>query len=108
MCNESGVEKHIGLVAGGRLVPSDADAVARFAKPGMRPKTGSAGQRVQFFLFECLVENALWVQLRAKLVAAIEPETDSLRFYFLGTEWQRRIEHVGAKAVYDPEDPLIL
>ena len=65
------------------------------------------GQRVQFSLFECLVENALWVQLRAKLVAEIEPETDSLRFYFLGTEWQRRIEHVGAKVAYDPEGPLI-
>lgn len=66
------------------------------------------GQRVQFSLFECLVDNALWVQLRAKLVAAIQPETDSLRFYFLGTEWQRRVEHVGSKASYDPQGPLIL
>ena len=66
------------------------------------------GQRVQFSLFECLVDNAQWVQLRAKLVTAIEPATDSLRFYFLGTEWQRRVEHVGAKVSYDPEGPLII
>ncbi len=66
------------------------------------------GQRVQFSLFECSIDNALWVQLRAKLAAAIDSDTDSLRFYFLGNEWQRRVEHLGAKASYDPEGPLIL
>jgi CRISPR-associated protein Cas2 len=66
------------------------------------------GQRVQFSLFECMVDNALWVQFRAKLVAIIDPGSDSLRFYFLGTDWQRRVEHVGAKVSYDPEGPLIL
>jgi CRISPR-associated protein Cas2 len=66
------------------------------------------GQRVQFSLFECAVENALWVRLRAKLISTIDPRADSLRFYLLGSEWQRRIEHVGAKVSYDPEGPLIL
>lgn len=66
------------------------------------------GQRVQFSLFECSVENAMWIRLRAALVAAIDPASDSLRFYFLGNEWQRRVEHVGAKTSYDPEGPLIV
>lgn len=66
------------------------------------------GQRVQKSLFECLVDPAQWVQLRAKLVAGIDSEKDSLRFYFLGAEWTRRIEHVGAKASYNPEGPLIV
>ena len=66
------------------------------------------GQRVQFSVFECLLDPSLWVLLRAKLLAAIDPATDSLRFYFLGAEWKRRVEHVGAKAGYDPEGPLIL
>ena len=66
------------------------------------------GQRVQFSLFECSLENAMWLKLRAALEAAIDPASDSLRFYFLGNEWQRRIEHVGAKPAYDPEGPLIL
>jgi len=26
---------------------------------------------------------------------------DSLRFYFLGDNWERRVEHVGAKASYN-------
>jgi CRISPR-associated protein Cas2 len=66
------------------------------------------GQRVQFSVFECLVEPALWVKLRSKLMGLVEPSTDSLRFYFLGSNWQNRVEHVGAKAAYDPEGPLIL
>ena len=66
------------------------------------------GQRVQFSVFECLVDPAQWVALRAKLVDAIDPGEDSLRFYFLGSNWQRRVEHVGSKPAYDPEGPLIL
>jgi len=66
------------------------------------------GQRVQFSVFECLLEPALWAVLRAKLLATINPSTDSLRFYFLGANWQGRVEHVGAKPGYNPEGPLIL
>ena len=66
------------------------------------------GQRVQNSVFECLVDAAQWVTFRAALVAEADPFTDSLRFYFLGNEWQRRVEHVGAKPSYDPEGPLIL
>jgi CRISPR-associated protein Cas2 len=46
--------------------------------------------------------------LRASLISEADPTEDSLRFYFLGTEWKRRVEHVGAKIAYDPEGPLIL
>jgi CRISPR-associated protein Cas2 len=66
------------------------------------------GQRVQFSVFECLVDPAQWVGLRAKLVEEMDPQTDSLRFYFLGANWRQRIEHVGAKPAYDPEGPLVL
>lgn len=66
------------------------------------------GQRVQNSVFECLLDAAQWVSFRAALVAETAPEHDSLRFYFLGNEWKRRVEHVGAKASYDPQGPLIL
>jgi len=66
------------------------------------------GQRVQFSVFECLLEPAQWVEFRAKLLALIDPSIDSLRFYFLGANWQKRVEHVGAKPSYNPEGPLIL
>jgi CRISPR-associated protein Cas2 len=65
------------------------------------------GQRVQNSVFECLVDPAVWVVLRSKLEKEINFDTDSLRYYFLGSNWQRRVEHVGAKETYDPEGPLI-
>jgi CRISPR-associated protein Cas2 len=65
------------------------------------------GQRVQNSVFECLLDPAAWVAVKAQLEAAIDPEQDSLRYYFLGSNWQHRVEHVGAKPTYDPEGPLI-
>lgn len=66
------------------------------------------GQRVQNSVFECSVDAAQWITLRAALIAESNPEQDSLRFYFLGNEWRRRVEHIGTKPSYDPEGPLIL
>ncbi len=66
------------------------------------------GQRVQNSVFECLVDPAQWTELRHKLIDTINKDTDSLRFYFLGKHWQKRIEHIGAKPSYDPEGPLII
>ena len=66
------------------------------------------GQRVQYSIFECVINPAQWVILRQKLIDEIEPELDSLRFYFLGSNWRRRVEHIGAKKSIDLEGPLIL
>ena len=66
------------------------------------------GQRVQFSVFECLVDPAQWVRLRQQLIDEIDQEADSLRFYFLGANWRGRVEHVGAKESVDQEGPLIV
>lgn len=66
------------------------------------------GQRVQFSVFEIELDPAQWVQLKAQLMSIIDPATDSLRFYYLGKNWQNKVEHVGAKAVLDLHAPLIL
>lgn len=65
------------------------------------------GQRVQLSVFECLLEPAQWVELRNELVKTIDHQNDSLRFYMLGSNWKRRVEHVGSKETYDPEGSLI-
>ena len=65
------------------------------------------GQRVQNSVFECEVDPAQWTALRARLIDEIDPGTDSLRFYHLGSDARRRVEHVGAKPVLDLEGPLI-
>lgn len=66
------------------------------------------GQRVQYSVFECIVDPAAWAVFKQKLMDQIEPETDSLRFYFFGANWRKRIEHVGAKKSFDQEGPLIV
>ena len=66
------------------------------------------GQRVQFSVFECEVDPAQWAILRQRLIDEIDPKVDSLRFYFLGANWRRRIEQIGAKQSYDPDGPLIV
>ncbi len=66
------------------------------------------GQRVQNSVFECLVDPAQFAELRHTIRDIIEPERDSIRFYFLGKEWRRRVEHIGAKPAYDPEGPLLI
>lgn len=66
------------------------------------------GQRVQFSVFECIVDPAQWVVFRHQLVSVIDDAQDSLRFYFLGSNWRGKVEHVGAKESIDQEGPLIL
>lgn len=66
------------------------------------------GQRVQYSVFEIEVDPAQWVALRDRLTQCINPATDSLRFYFLGAEWQRRVEHLGAKPALDLHGPLLM
>lgn len=66
------------------------------------------GQRVQNSVFECLVDPAQFAELRHRLESIINPDTDSLRYYFLGSSWKNRVEHVGAKSGYDPEGVLMI
>jgi CRISPR-associated protein Cas2 len=65
------------------------------------------GQRVQYSVFECIVDPGQWAVLRARLIDEMDPDKDSLRFYFLGSNWRRRVEHVGAKRTLDQEGPLV-
>ena len=66
------------------------------------------GQRVQYSVFECLVDPAQWALLRQNLIDEIDENKDSLRFYFLGANWRRRLEHIGAKKGIDQQGPLIV
>lgn len=65
------------------------------------------GQRVQNSVFECEVDPAQWAQLRAQLLDEIDETKDSLRFYRLGADGKRRVEHIGAKPIADLHGPLL-
>jgi len=67
------------------------------------------GMRVQNSVFECEVEPAQMVDLKAKLMDIYDPDEDSLRFYYLGKKGRQKVEHVGAKPVVDiASDSLII
>ncbi len=66
------------------------------------------GQRVQYSVFECILDPAQWAFLKQRLIDLIDKEVDSLRFYYLGSNWRRRIEHVGAKKTLDQEGPMVV
>ena len=66
------------------------------------------GQRVQNSVFEVDVDYGTFLKLKDRLMKIIDEEQDSLRFYYLGNNWKRRVEHIGAKETYDPEGSLIL
>ncbi len=65
------------------------------------------GQRVQNSVFECVIDPARMKQLQARLEKLINMDKDSLRFYYLGDDWRKHMEHIGAKASLDLEGALI-
>jgi len=66
------------------------------------------GQRVQYSVFEIEVDMAQWTQLKNDLVKVMDEKEDSLRIYYLGNNWERRVEHIGAKKPLDLNGPLVL
>ncbi len=66
------------------------------------------GVRVQNSVFECNVDPAQWEELKNELLKIYKKEEDSLRFYYLGANWQRRLEHFGKASNFNLEDLLII
>lgn len=66
------------------------------------------GQRVQNSVFECVLDAAQCKVLQNKLLKIMNPDKDSLRFYYLGNHYQTKIEHFGAKQTYEPEGILMV
>lgn len=93
------------------LVSYDVSTVDRVGRNRLRRIAKAClnwGIRVQNSVFECNVNPAQWVQLKAQLEDIFDPETDSLRYYNLGDHYSTRIEHVGAKPALDVEQPMLL
>ena len=66
------------------------------------------GQRVQNSTFECVLEPAVFADLKHRLEAEIDKKKDSLRFYYMGSNWHNRIEHMGVKSSYNPEADTLM
>jgi CRISPR-associated protein Cas2 len=93
------------------LVTYDVDTTTKEGEKRLRKVAKECinyGQRVQNSVFECLITEAQFVRLKAILESIINNTTDSIRFYFLGNNWKRRIEMIGKETSYDPTDTLII
>ncbi|MDO4866027.1 MAG: CRISPR-associated endonuclease Cas2 [Clostridia bacterium] len=71
-------------------------------------KCVARGQRVQNSVFECLLDETQYRILKAELTQIIDEKSDSLRFYELGNKYQNKVEHIGAKRSYSPEEVLMI
>ena len=65
------------------------------------------GHRVQNSVFEINLEYGKFILLKDRLIKLIDPETDNLRFYYLGNSWRKRIEQFGVEQKYDSEGVLL-
>ena len=65
------------------------------------------GQRVQNSVFECLIDNAAYLKMKAELSRLIDPQEDSLRFYLIGNRYESKVEVIG-KEFRVPQDGLLL
>lgn len=93
------------------LVTYDVDTTSKKGERRLRKVAKECvnyGQRVQNSVFECLLTEAQFVILRNTLKCIIDGKTDSIRFYFLGKNWQRRVEYIGKKTSFDMTDELII
>ncbi|RQD74694.1 MAG: CRISPR-associated endonuclease Cas2 [Candidatus Syntrophonatronum acetioxidans] len=93
------------------LITYDVSTVSEGGKKRLRQVAKQCvnyGQRVQNSVFECLLDPAQFAQLRHKLEGIIDKEEDSLRYYYLGNNWKRRVEHIGSKSTFDPEGTIIV
>ena len=66
------------------------------------------GRRVQNSVFECILDQAQCVMLKAILKDIINEEVDSLRFYYLGNKYQTKVEHIGVDRGINVDQTLIL
>lgn len=66
------------------------------------------GLRVQNSVFECILDEAKFVVLRNELISIIDSDNDSVCFYFLGNNWQKRVETIGFSLVQDVENDTFI
>lgn len=66
------------------------------------------GTRVQNSVFECVLDSSQVELVKNKLTSLIDKKTDSLRFYFMGKNWDRHIEVIGVSKGVKVTSTLII
>ena len=93
------------------LISYDVSTVSASGKTRLRKvakECQNHAQRVQNSVFEADLDYSSFLKLKDRLCKLINLEEDSLRFYYLGKNWERKVEHVGAKKTYNPQGVIII
>lgn len=93
------------------LISYDVSTTSNAGKTRLRKvakECQNHAQRVQNSVFEADLDYSTFLKLKDRLCKLIDPAQDSLRFYYLGNNWERRVEHIGAKQTYNPEGVIII
>lgn len=87
---------------------STTDAAGKTRLRKVAKECQNHAQRVQNSVFEADLDYSAFLKLKDRLIKIIDEKQDSLRFYYLGNNWEKRIEHIGAKQTYNPEGVIII
>ena len=85
------------------MTPEGAKRLRRVAK-----ECQNYGQRVQNSVFECVLTEAQIFTLQNRIASLIDSQKDSVRFYLLGNNWNKRVEYLGKKTSFDVTAELII
>lgn len=93
------------------LVTYDVETASRSGAARLRKVAKiciNHGKRVQNSVFECLITEAQFACMKNQIENIIDKEADSVRFYFLGKNWDRKIETLGKTVGVDLAGELII
>lgn len=93
------------------LITYDVDTISETGQKRLRKVAKlcqNYGQRVQNSVFECRLSEAQFVVLKNKLENSMDHDLDNIRFYFLGNNWNNRIESLGKNCSVNLDGELII
>lgn len=93
------------------LVTYDVDTTSREGARRLRSVAKACidyGQRVQNSVFECEVTDAQYCLLKERIRSIIDMSLDSIRFYILSKNENRRVEVIGVETAYKVNEALII
>lgn len=93
------------------LITYDVDTTTKSGAKRLRQVAKACidyGQRVQNSVFECEVTEAQYCVLKERIISIIDKTVDSIRFYTLNKNDNKRVEVIGIETAYKINDAFII
>lgn len=93
------------------LITYDVETTTREGRKRLRQVAKQClnfGQRVQNSVFECVLDPAQFASLKFLIEDIVDKNKDSVRFYYMGNNWEKKVDHIGIKVSANFEDDVFL